>query len=782
MELDIIKTETTWNDASASINSNNRKINDAIEKLMQGGSGGGSIANVKITTNAPAYLSVSANPTQDGVELQVNPTIPTSINSETSGFASVKAVKEWSDNELLSKADGGYPKTNNKANLGSPTNQWKGIYAKDFCEDGVDLQDKYMPKNILSVEPIEQKFTWRVATDNRKLTDSLAVVNKIIGNTIRWSQLVDRITTNNTDNTAFVDQEGKVSVSYNNGEITITNSATKTKDYSNVTIFGELSSVNLQIGHNYLICADRAHYGIGIVEGTITTSFHQVNSIFTASYNTKPRFAISPNYDFSVEHSYSGDGLTVTQKTISMKLNLFDLTDMFGKDKEPESLGEFRRLYPRLYYDACVIPKVRGIVIDSFASPNYNLWNKGEAVVGAVMYASGWLRSDSYYKGWYTYIMPVSPNTRYYLKDVANRSQCMPCVYYDADMKWVGYDGPQSLDTSTYSASGEIVTPDNVSYMAVMVHKNYIDRACVSVSSRRNGDYEPYNSEISFDEQIRELFPYGLLEGGGVFDEVGEGYAIQRVAYGLDANGNPDPDSFKQVQITNSAGNKVNGFNYYPLDNRLWMTWRLRRGGTERIRLGDVSAPFRATISYALDSNDLLAKPIKVRNDESITLLAIDDEGTTFDTDMLIGKDKVDIEWGMDKTIPTCKAVKDAIDASIAASIPTQAAPSTPKEILSTLSLSQGVSLQPNIVYECLTAVSTARIALVVPTNNYDNVWVFRGILSKGATLTFATNLTIKWENGIEPSFTTTQYIEIRLKRFGTTSTYLASWSAYPYN
>ena len=41
MELDILKQNTTWNDASASINNNFAKVKTALE---QGGGGGGSIA------------------------------------------------------------------------------------------------------------------------------------------------------------------------------------------------------------------------------------------------------------------------------------------------------------------------------------------------------------------------------------------------------------------------------------------------------------------------------------------------------------------------------------------------------------------------------------------------------------------------------------------------------------------------------------------------------------------------------------------------------------------
>lgn len=649
----------------------------------------------------------------------------------------------------------------------------------------VELSD-YLSKAALSVEPIEQKFTWRVATDDRKLTDSLAVVNKIIGNKVNWRQLIDRHNTNNSNDPTVVDPEGQVSVSYSGGTFTIKNSSPRLSQYySKITTFGYVSSVYLQYGHKYLICADRAHYGIGIVEDINNPEFQQVNSVFTASSNAKPKFAISTGYDFWEEHSYSGDKKTVIQPEISMKLNLFDLTEMFGEYKEPENLGEFRRLYPRPYYDACVTPKVRGIVIDSFASPTYNLWNRGEAVEGAIMYDTGWLRSDAWYKKWRTYIMPVSPNTRYYLKNVANRSQCMPCVYFDKKMKRVGYDGPQDLNTGADSTSGEIVTPDNVSYMAVMVHKDFIGDACVSVSSRRNGDYEEYIesgprldaiSELK-DAEGNQVFPFGLLEGGGVFDEVGEGYALRRVDYKIDDNGNPW--DFKQVQITNSAGNTVNGFNYYKLNNPLLMTWRLRRGGTERIRLGKESAPFRATISYALDANDLLAKPVE-QNPSGGNLLAMSANGKTYDTGKAISALWNTIPSGSEEFIPTSDQVRVAIENLQ----PTTAAPATPK---ASISSSTAIILRANVVIEYQVQMSIRRytIQTIAPSantsNTYDDVWTLRGPVNTGTEVLFPSNYTVRWRNGQSPTFTAAGVFEMRIRKWASDSgdIYLAEWDVY---
>lgn len=67
MTLDIIKLQTTWNDAAGSINSNNAKIADAIAQLQANGGGGGGGADIDLTdyatkvwVEAKGYITASA--------------------------------------------------------------------------------------------------------------------------------------------------------------------------------------------------------------------------------------------------------------------------------------------------------------------------------------------------------------------------------------------------------------------------------------------------------------------------------------------------------------------------------------------------------------------------------------------------------------------------------------------------------------------------------------------------------------------------------------------------
>lgn len=651
----------------------------------------------------------------------------------------------------------------------------------------------YLPKNALSVEPSEHNFTWRVATGDSKLTDSLAVVNKLLGRTVKWNQLIDRCA-------SVTDNARQVTVSYNSSnEIIINNTSPKSSDYSQVTIFGNVSSKKLIEGHKYLICADRAHLGVGITEGDNSTPFHHVNSVFSANNNIIPRFAISPSYDFSVEHSYTTDGSSVRQPTVPMKLNLFDLTEMFGSGNEPQSLGEFRKLYPKAYYAPCITPQTVGVKIEALPLASYNLWNKDEAVQGAIMYDTGWMRSDAYYRGWWTYIIPVAPNTRYYLLNVANRSQCMPCVYYGEDMtqlrdtngnvaEGISHAGPQSLDTSTDYVSGEVLTPADAAYMAVMVHNTYKDKACVSVSSRRNSDYEAYiasGAPLTLeDADGNELFPHGLLAtADGVADEVGEGYALQRVTYDTAADGTIS--NLRQVEIVNSAGNTVKGFKYSPINTRLWMTWRVRRGATEKVTLSDVSAPFRASISYALDVNDLLPAPLEDKRDVYMKILAMDENGRTYRS-ANYARSYVDIDYGSVGYIPDCKIVKDYVGKYVSENYPTTVATAPVRTILSdTPSASHTLELSPNVVYEHTRGYffMSLVIYLLNPSDYYAHTWTLRLIPSGTLQKITFPNITIKWVNGAPPTGTNSNEInganvlEIVIRQSMTF--YIGEWKIY---
>lgn len=631
-----------------------------------------------------------------------------------------------------------------------------------------------MPRNAHSTTPRLQQYALRASTGGSVVTDVIASVNKIVGKTVTWNQMFDTVASKTVNN---------ITISFDSltNEVVIKNNS-QTSNLTATTIFGRIGSQTLIANHKYLITSTHPYAGLGITLNGSTSYYYPVNSVFTARSSWYAQVALTSSL------SIAGDA-TVTVlpsgTTRRIRMALYDLTEMFGAGNEPASYGEFYELYPEPYY-APSPSTIVGTRILSINTPVYNLWNVNKAIPGIYHYLTGEFKETVYHQKWVSVIVPVLPDMAYYLVDVANRSECMPCVFFDKDMKHIGYGGPQSLDVTLHNLSGEIVTPANAAYMAVMVYKSssqdFSKTACVSVSSRRNGDTELYTEQkIDLDiEDIRTAFPYGLLsvvENGVVYeDELGEGYALKYVDHKVNDDGSI---SLSRMKIKNSSGVEEYKPVYYKLNERLRMTWRVKRGATEKVSLSSVSAPFKAYISYTLDANDLLARPME-QNSYGGNLLAMAANGETYDTGKAISAMWNTIPGESEEFIPTSNQVRMAIENLQ----PTTAAPATPK---ASISSSTAIILRANAVIEYPVQASIIRytIQMIAPSANtsnaYDDVWTLRGPVNTGTGVLFPSNYTVRWRNGQSPTFTGAGVFEMRIRKWASSSgdIYLAEWDVY---
>lgn len=636
-----------------------------------------------------------------------------------------------------------------------------------------------MPRNAHSTTPRLQQYALRASTDGSVVTDVIASVNKIVGKTVNWNQLFDSVVSKTVNNIT-------ISFDSSTNEVIITNNS-RTDNLTETTIFGCIGSQTLIAGHKYLITSTHPYAGLGITLNGSTSYYYPVNSVFTARSSWYAQVALTSSL------SIAGDAaVTVLPSgtTRRIRMALYDLTEMFGVGNEPSSYGEFYELYPEPYY-APSPSTIVGTRILSIDTPVYNLWNVNKAIPGIYHYLTGEFKETVYHQKWVSTIVPVLPDMAYYLVDVANRSECMPCVFFDKDMNHIGYGGPQSLDVTLHNLSGEIVTPANAAYMAVMVYKSssqdFSKTACVSVSSRRNGDTEPYTEQkIDLDiEDIRTAFPYGLLsvvENGVVYeDELGEGYALKYVDHKVNDDGSI---SLSRMKITNSSGVEEYKPVYYKVNERLWMTWRVRRGATEKISLGSISAPFKAYISYTLDANDLLASPIKSKRNANMDIIAMGKSGETYRS-ANYARSYADIEYGSEGYIPDCKIVKDYVEKYVSENNPTTVATAPERNILSSAtSSSYTFTLRPNMINEQPTSsmLEYVTINLLSPSNTYAQTWTLlltpSGLLKR---IVFGSAITIKWVNGAPPTGTTSPAIgnvlEIVIRQFSTF--YIGEWKVY---
>lgn len=637
-----------------------------------------------------------------------------------------------------------------------------------------------MPRNAHSTTPRLQQYALRASTDGSVVTDVIASVNKIVGKTVTWNQMFDTVASKTVNNIT-------ISFDSETNEVVITNNS-RTSDLTETTIFGRIGSQTLIANHKYLITSTHPYAGLGITLNESTSYYYPVNSVFTAPSSRYVQVALTSSLLIA---GNADTTVLPSGKTRRIRMALYDLTEMFGAGNEPASYGEFYELYPEPYY-APSPSTIVGTKVLSIDTPVYNLWDSAKAIPGIYHYSTGEFRETEYHRNrWVSAIVPVLPEIAYYLVDVANTTECVPCVFFDKHMGYIGYGGPQSLDATLHNLSGEIVTPANAAYMAVMVYKSssydFSKTACVSVSSRRNGDTEPYTEQkIDLDlEDIRTAFPYGLLsvvEDGVVYeDELGEGYALKYVDHKVNDDGSI---SLSRMKIKNSSGVEEYKPVYYKVNERLSMTWRVRRGATEKVTLSDVSAPFRASISYALDVNDLLPAPLEDKRDVYMKILAMDKNGETYRS-ANYARSYVDIGYGSEGYIPDCKIVKDYVEKYVSENNPTTVATAPERNILSSAtSSSYTFTLRPNMINEqpVSSMLEYVTINLLSPSNAYAQTWTLRLTPSELLKrIAFGSAITIKWVNGAPPTGTTSPAIgnvlEIVIRQFSTF--YIGEWKVY---
>lgn len=150
-------------------------------------------------------------------------------------------------------------------------------------------------------------------------------IKSIGGKTIVWNQL-------NLNNENSVTKNGISFINNKDGSWTITGTcSTSNGGSADVLIYG--SAVKYVSGHKYLVKADKysdGNYGF---------------AINGRSYPLKK--AIIINYAFNPV-IFVNDKATVDN--VTMRMNIFDLTQMFGAGNEPSTPEEFEAMFPADYY------------------------------------------------------------------------------------------------------------------------------------------------------------------------------------------------------------------------------------------------------------------------------------------------------------------------------------------------------------------------------------------------------------------------------------------------
>lgn len=393
---------------------------------------------------------------------------------------------------------------------------------EDYVKKG-DSVDVSIANDLTGVlQATEEQFVYRASAGaNKSIRDESAVIRKIKGSSVVWEQKLRTpeagAWTPYIPDNLTVDINGREIKATLNGGVTITN------PYQ-AGIFPNIPYGSI-VGHKYLFCASVMTSHLDSSQGN-NFSFEQdgnaytlypdvgrtntwtfVSGIWQSSANNNRISSIRPPWAFCT----ASEGQWFAIKDAM----LFDLTIMFGEGKEPNTIEEFRELFPLSYYDYAE-PMIKGMSVNSIKTTGFNNFSKVRA-------ANNIINDDGTLGTSYVYSVDtfkVLPNTVYYLKDVANGANTNTYAFYDSSMSLIS-TGKASIG-SDLNVTTSISTPSNAAYMAIACHNDYLDTCCVNIrhTGVHDGEYKDYEEHILTIPEIAKHFPYGMQGIDDVYDEI----------------------------------------------------------------------------------------------------------------------------------------------------------------------------------------------------------------------------------------------------------------------
>lgn len=680
-----------------------------------------------------------------------------------------------------------------------------------------------------SIEATPEEFTFRTSAGTKSIRDESAVIRRIKGNTSVWSQSIP-----SPENwTPY--WSGNLSASVNDGVYR----ATLLKDFTDGSgpyRIGTILTIPPQtIGHKYFIggwlktslASSNNTFGLEM-RGTVYNMYPAITSANTWTYvgrvftlsdsGSNKAIYLRPSW-YYVDNGLAGNWYEAKDFV------LIDLTALYGAGNEPtgdsanatvqaESIKQFKKLYPESYYPYCE-PEVRSMRATGIETIGANAFDK-DSVVGGLINADGTVTSNDIYS---VAKIEVVPNEKYTLTNVANAANTTyTYALYDSEDRVISVDGIKNSVTKPVSVSGDVTMPISARYMRVVVHNDYLDSCCVNLkhSGTLPAEEATYFKEVRMLPDIAKYFPEGMHGIGDVYDEINDENAIKRFgvvdlgtltwsASGGTVAGtkrwenrtlagvvkpvessaikaNIKCDKYNDI-TANDTWNNIDGISVSPqgyiqvydtslnassdadfvaslqgvmlvyelaepivtpITEPLQLDYKVADFGTEKMLSDLPSSPFRADIVYQFNAADRIRD--NARNIERL------EEYT--------------------KNMAT---MEDVINA-----IPTEVATATRIEAYGVQDGSQ--LLYPNIMYEYPLGIGQAG-SFVIPNivqlanSTYDNRWMLR-LPSIALSSILSYPYTIKWKDGVEPTFSEPCTLEIYLKEINT-GEIIGEWKIY---
>ena len=357
---------------------------------------------------------------------------------------------------------------------------------------------------------IDQSFTYR---ESPAIQDGLARIDKIKGNTLKWNQICckERYFTRGAGEWQTYIENGVTFTYLDDYTVRITGTPTgRAYIYLN-----RLDNANYPVkpGDKLLLRCSDVPNGIDVF-----SSFYYDNTWKGAGPQKSNKYVTVPSdvnklvcMGLDVQASLIGQPLDVT-----VRVNLFNLTQMFGSGNEPTE-EEFNALFSSYYkYDNGKLLSFTGTEVKTVG---FNQWN--EEWEAGILNNDGSTSSSS--NRIITSYVPLLPNITYSMTIPYNgRGRG---AFYDANKHLIEYfsDFPVSGRNDVFPRDGLISSAGNNYYFS------FIPPVCININdSSKNGTYEPYTSS-TLSMPISTYFPNGMKSAGSAYDELTENKAVNRI-------------------------------------------------------------------------------------------------------------------------------------------------------------------------------------------------------------------------------------------------------------
>lgn len=504
-------------------------------------------------------------------------------------------------------------------------------HSEDIAKNAEDIAKKantteYYPAMAVGVadnlrgrgEATEEEFTYRpsAGASNSISEEGVATMKRIKGNSLVWN---NKIKNGNFDDNPASDA---LPNDWENGSYHITLRATISYPSTGGINFlfdkGSSTPNNISMnvigfdgiikGHKYLLSCDYSVNGVsetshpnqwlalGGTDGeNVRNWLPNTNGVKTHFETIRQSIGSSNKFAIQMVRGYV-EGAEVWLNNIIY----IDLTQMFGSGNEPTTIEDF---YARIPEGVDINAYNEGQIIsmnaNAIETTGFNQWDE-QWVNGYIdIYTGNMLANKNRIAS--ANFCRCLPNTEYYLKSPIP----VNVIFYSYSKNIIGF--------LNYINNVKYVTPKNAHFFKINTHEDtsygttYNNDICINLSHSgvRSGEYESYVEHNQDFPEIARYFPDGMKSVGGVFDEMNEHEAVQRVGQRAYAEGDNDNPA-----VMTDGVNTV-----YPLDTPIVTPMPTRAinlnypvwdWGTERAVSDAPSAPFRADIIYGFNAVDTI--------------------------------------------------------------------------------------------------------------------------------------------------------------------------------